>query len=275
MSDFKDIKQPPRYINALSEMLRWEKYPTVMIHRPSLYVHRERTKAIARYVFKRIDEPTEKQIALVNFLANHHDDHEIIDTDKPSPEKEDMNPNQKNKEIRQELAGFEKVGKEYLQLNAQELKIYLDVMKDYQMRNSIETQIVDVADKLDGIGEALHEIRCGNIGFFDGYQFYRQRKLKNFEKYPFWSRLSSDASIGFSPMPTLDELISLPRLSVYDLKSRKQLKEDMSDPSLPAWYKTWLSISYDLFSIEPQPEFHIFPGWKNELRLRWNYPKLT
>ena len=148
-------------------------------------------------------------------------------------------------------------------------------MQEYQKKETLETQIVDVADKLDGIGEALHEIRCGNIGFFDGYQFYRETKLSNFSKYYFWEKLKDHPSVRFNPMPTLDELIKLPRLQVHDLKSRKKLKADMFDTALPAWYKTWLSISYNLFSLEPQPEFHIFPGWKNELRLRWNYPKLT
>ncbi len=275
MFSFDDSKQPPRYINALSEMLRWEKYPTVMIHQPSLYVHRERTKAIARYIYGLVAKPATSQLKFTDFLATHHDDHEIIDTDKPSPEKESMTAGQKANEIKQELAGFEKVGKNYLQLDEGELKSYLDAMRSYQKKESIETQIVDVADKLDGIGEALHEIRCGNIGFFDGYQFYRDTKLNNFKKYNFWEKLKKHSSIGFDPMPTLDVLIKLPRLSVYDLKSRKKLKANMFNPALPAWYKTWLFISYDLFSQEPQPEFHIFPGWKNELRLRWNYPKLT
>lgn len=264
--------EPARYINALSEMLRWEKYPTVMIHRPSLYIHRERTKAIAKFILKLVGEISDVELKTLEFLSEHHDDHEIIDTDKPSPEKEAMTSKERSTESLQELASFEKVGRDYLKLNSIELKRYLDTVREYQKKESLVAQIVDVADKLDGLGEALHEIRCGNIGFFDGYQYYRNHRLQNFESYPFWDNLKKNPKIGFDPMPTLDELIKLPRLKIQDLKSRKQLMQDMDDPSLPAWYKSWLTISYDLFSIEPQPEFHIFPGWKNELRLRWNYP---
>lgn len=272
MTNMGNIPQPPRYINALSEMLRWEKFPTMMIHRPSLYIHRERTKAIAQFVMQLVITPSASDLEIIDFLATHHDDHEIIDTDKPSPEKEEMSPKEKKKEFLQEISGFEKVAREYLQLDENDFKVYMDAMRSYQLKDTLVTQVVDVADKLDGIGESLHEIRCGNIGFFDGYQYYREKKLLNFTNYPFWKKLIKDPAIEFDPMPTLDELIKLPRLRAQDLKSRNQLKSDMDDSSLPAWYKSWLSISYDLFSLEPQPEFHIFPGWKNELRLRWNYP---
>jgi len=118
----------------------------------------------------------------------------------------------------------------------------------------------------------MNEIRCGNLGFIDAYIFYRDRKLKNFEKYPFWDKLKKDPAVMLDTMPTIDELVAIPRLSASDLISRESIKWDIYNPSLPAWYRSWLGISYDLFKDEPQPEFHMFPGWKNELRLRWNYP---
>ncbi len=267
--------QPPRYVNGLSEMPRWERYQSSMLHRFSLYIHRERTKAIAGQIayFALEDPPTLTELIELDSLSNHHDDHELIDTDKPSPDKEDMTPEEKEIEYAQELASFEIVGRKYLGLDDTRLPQYMDAMADYQKKDRMVPQIVDVADKLDAVGEVINEIRCGNLGFIDAYLFYRNRRLKYFEAYPFWERLKQDPAIGFDPMPSVEELVAMPRLRVDDLKSRETLKYDMYDTSLPAWYRSWLGISYDLFKDEPQPEFHMFPGWKNELRLRWNYPK--
>ena len=268
------FKQTARYVNELSESQRWETFPTPMLHRSNLYWHKERTKKIAgNIIYYIVEEPELVELVALDAISSHHDDHELIDTDKASPLKEDMTPEEKENEMLQEISSFEIVGRKYLQLEGSELEKYMEAMINYQRKNTLVTQIVDVADKLDAIGEALHEIRCGNVGFINGYQFYRKKKLKNFEKYPFWQKLINDPAIGFNPMPTVDELLDIPKLSVDDLKTREGLKHDVYDPALPAWYRSWLGISYDLLKDDPQPELHLFPGWKNDLRMRWNYDK--
>jgi hypothetical protein len=144
-------------------------------------------------------------------------------------------------------------------------------MQLYREKEILAAQIVDMADKLDALGEVFHELRCGNKDFIRAYRYYRDVRLPAFEeKYGLWDYIKDDPYIQIETLPSDEEVLQMPQLSKEDLKSRETIMQDIDDPALPIWYRTWLKMSMNLLGTNPQPEFHLFPGWKTELRRKWN-----
>lgn len=273
------IAKTPDYVNALSESPRYEDGFPEMIHRHSNYTHCRRVAAIADNLFFLVLPQglimnnrsfLNEQRVLGDFFGAHHDDDEIFRTDYPSDLKFKWTEEEKIENARLEAIAIEKVGREYLHLSGETLSRYIYYMEMYRKKEILAAQVVDVADKLDALGEVFHELRCGNKAFLKAYQYYRDEKLPDFNKYNFWEKIKSDPAIQIDSLPTDEEVLRMPTLSRDGLKSRETIREDIFDPTLPRWYRSWLGVNMNIFLPEPQPEFHMFPGWKTELRRRWN-----
>ena len=274
------IGKTPDYVNVLSESPRYEDGFSEMIHRHSNYTHCRRVGEIAQNLlfyaatqlpFIQREEFLAEQSVLVDFFAAHHDDDEIYRTDFPSDAKFRWTEEEKKENQRLEAIAIRKVGKEYLKLNDEEQARHEKYMQLYREKEIFAAQIVDMADKLDALGEVFHELRCGNKDFIRAYQYYRDEKLPAFDQqYGLWGYIKDDPYIQIGSLPSDEEVLKMPQLSKEDLKSRETIMQDIDAPSLPIWYRTWLKMSMNLLGPKPQPEFHLFPGWKTELRRKWN-----
>ena len=274
------IGKTPEYVNVPSESPRYEDGSPEMVHRHSNYTHCRRVGEIAQNLlfyaasqlpFLQREQFLSEQSVLVDFFAAHHDDDEIYRTDFPSDEKFEWSEEEKRENERLEAIATEKVGREYLGLEGDTLLNYIKCMDLYRQKEILPAQIVDMADKLDALGEVFHELRCGNEDFIRAYRYYRDKKLPAFnEKYGLWDYVKNDPYVKIDSLPTDEEVLKMPKLSKDDLQSRETIMRDIDDPALPIWYRSWLKMSMNIFGRSPQPEFHLFPGWKTELRRRWN-----
>lgn len=273
------IAKTPEYVNALSESPRYEDGFPEMIHRHSNYTHCRRVSAIADNLFF-IALPEgiimnnrsflNEQRVLGDFFGGHHDDDEIFRTDFPSNLKFHWSVEEKKANEAMEIIAIERVGREYLHLSGDALDRYIRYMEMYREKQILAAQVVDIADKLDALGEVFHELRCGNKDFLRAYKYYRDEKLPAFGKYECWDKIKDDPSISIDFLPTDEEVLAIPVLKKEGLRSRETLRVDINNESLPRWYRTWLGMSMNLFLPEPQPEMHLFPGWKTYLRREWN-----
>lgn len=177
-----------------------------------------------------------------------------------------------------------------------------DFMKRYKElkdKSTLESQVIDIADKLDSVSEALHQVLCyecsseegleGESSFLDVLDRYR-RRLKRFEKYPVWPLLTdsplpeypeglpwqhkmhmtSNTFSGLQDIPSREKIRRMKKIKKEDFADPKNVYEFHKDPSYPDWYKCWVDINLNFF--HPHPEVVLFSGWHQQLWKDWNLP---
>lgn len=245
----------------------------VMIHRTDMFTHVRRDAFIGDHLLHYLQTggytPAQDMNRSRFFRMNyHHDDPEIIRGDTVTPIKMAMSP--------KERLEFKNKDKQAARVLASTFMnfLYPDSYDDYVAEQdeildkmTIYSQLGDVADKLDGLGETFHELRCGNQNFLRVLGNYR-KIFTGFEKYDFWPMLKDDPAIQLSAFPTDEEALAMPVLTPDKLHSRANLPVDLLDvPNLPRWYRSWTSMTLNHF--DKNPEKFLFPGWYLDLWKKW------
>jgi len=96
-------------------------------------------------------------------LAKIHDDIEIVIDDITAAEKEQMTKEEKNQLEENEKKAVERLVKKYQ--GTMEGYSYRDLLKEALEKKTKEAKIMNMVDKFDSFGEALHEIHAGNKKF--------------------------------------------------------------------------------------------------------------
>ena len=160
----------------MAERESWTQYPTAewqealggiprfhkmeMIHRTSLLTHAYRVRQISLGIGRVCTEAGyEINQSTIARRSLHHDDPEVETTDIPSPEKRAMTPEQKAQLRSEEMDAARRLAIKFTTLPRE---TYISDQEEGSRKETVEDQIVDVADKLDGLCETLHELRCGN-----------------------------------------------------------------------------------------------------------------
>lgn len=245
----------------------------VMISRTDMFTHVRRTAFIGDHLLHYLQTDGFAPALAMDrsrfFRMNyHHDDPEIIRGDTVTPIKMAMSP-----EERLEFKNKDKQAARVLASTFMNF-LYPDSYDDYVAeqdeildKQTIYGQLGDVGDKLDGLGEALHELRCGNYNFLGVLNNYR-KVFEKFDGYEFWGQLRQDPAIQLVQLPTDEEILQMPVLKSSDLASRDSLQVALLDvPNLPRWYRSWTSITLNHF--DKNPEKFLFPGWYLELWKKW------
>ena len=132
----------------------------------------------------------------INFartLALVHDDVEIITNDIPVHDKENMSAEEREVFHRAESEAVDKLVEMYGSIaNGYNYSELLNASKE---KSKLEAQLVSYCDKLDGLGEAFHEVSAGNQHFLlpsggkDGKKGGYVRRINDFPtKYPVMAR---------------------------------------------------------------------------------------
>ena len=135
------------------------------------------------------------------------------------------------------------LSQEYLPPKYQEL--YMEYFHEMKEKKSNESQIVDLADKWDGLGETLHEIRCGNAEFLKILPNYH-KIFGELQKHSIWSMLPNGIRDELGSLPTVEEASNLPPLSLDLLhQGGDAFWQQVFHPSIPrslgSWYRATLS----------------------------------
>lgn len=267
----EDITDTFKTISIQSESPRFTKHEGPVIHPHSVNTHNLRTEEVAvNMAYFVLDRDVEMILPNIRWGAKRHEDAEIVTTDLASHEKHFMSDDEKADLKTKEKKARELVGTAYLGLTGEKHERYMIATDIFDKKEILEAQIVDIADKFDALGEALHELRCGNESFIPVLEYYRETKIPSLERHAVWKRIGGEEIFGLLDIPSNKEALDMPRLLISDLKSRGTLREDIDDKRLPRAYRTWLGINMNLFLSDPQPEIFLFPGWRDELRRKWN-----
>lgn len=151
-----------------------------MFYRSNLLIHSQKvlwfTEIIAsnaKEVYQGFDVEKAKIIALV------HDDAEMVTGDIMAAEKSAESILQTAKRKQRELEAISVLCKKFPERAGN--YSYRELLLEVLYQSSKESQVVDLADKFDGYGEALHDIFAGNRSLTLPYQ---QDRETPFEHYP-------------------------------------------------------------------------------------------
>jgi hypothetical protein len=170
----------------LSRVLRYHKF-RIMFYRTNLLIHSLRVQAIVRELLPlaSVDYPDlcAKKTLLI---SKYHDDPEMASKrgDVPLQLKLLMDADEALKLKSEELAAADFLRRSYRNPTIGGLH-YHDLLMHAMHKDCVEAQLHSFADKLDGYGEALHEVLAGNTAFLEpviNYSFHTFNNPKG--KFP-------------------------------------------------------------------------------------------
>lgn len=245
-----------------------------MTHRTDLWTHARRTTFLAMNLTMAIED-TEDLVydpRKIVRLAYHHDDAEFLTGDTPGNIKRAMNPEERAELSLREDSASRALAKYYLNI-ADDLNVdqYIADQKEIREKKTLEAQIVDVADKLDALGEIVHELRCGNLDFIPVFQRY-VKVFQDFERYDFWRKVKSNPKVGMEYPLTISEVLLIEKISPDSFPTRESMEEKlMTEKHLPPYYGTWLALTFMGFGVGT--EKYLFPGWYMDFWKKWGIPR--
>lgn len=148
----------------LHEVIRYRSYP-VMFYRTNLATHSKRVAWQVDALLDMFPAPIratldEEKIILMAWV---HDDHEIIIGDRQSASDWHMSADQFTDLYKREEDAVDKISKLFPKMIGK--YIYRDLLLSAVRVDTLESQIVKLADKIEGCNEALHELFAGNLSF--------------------------------------------------------------------------------------------------------------
>ena len=194
--------------DELRKIIRYAPYK--MLYRSNLLTHSHRVAAITR----QLNPIATKTFGADNYkpdkaeiMAYIHDDAEIIFGDVLAGYKAMMSTQQLAEIKRSENTAIEQISKIYPQNIAG--YNYHDLLLEVEEHKTLESQVVQFADKYDALGEALHEIHAGNwhfitninneYGRIDTPAEYYYKYFKNFfNRFPDLKKLPKKSSPLFA-----------------------------------------------------------------------------
>jgi 5'-deoxynucleotidase YfbR-like HD superfamily hydrolase len=220
----------------------------VMFYRTNDLIHSERTEALteaasplARELYPDFDR------ALARLTARHHDDPEIEPIGDVSFHLKLMMDAEELSDLeKQEILAAEAIARAYPK-NVGGYN-YLDLLLHAIRKDCREAQLVSVADKSDGLCEALHEALAGNTVFWEPVLNYYSQVFSDLpRKYPLIRELFSSDRNPFS----------LSVCQLFDLfeggnrSAQPHTRETIAfNTGIPV-YEWWKAITIKKFGIGP------------------------
>ena len=253
-----------RRVQDLESVLRFDQAEKV-IHRNNLHTHMLRvgyfSAALATHLRTNYDVHVDPE--KTQRLAHYHDDPEIITGDIPTPIKYSMKPHERLALRKAEEEAIKELATRYFSVNPWKKRQYLSDQRDMTDKTSTEARIVNIADKIEGLCETLHEIRCGNETFDKILNNYRAFFASFIEKEQLFELVNADNTykVTMDSIPTVTSARALESISLETFRSDPELFwKDVFADNLPGFYKQWLIVSATKLETRA-----LFPGWKKEL----------
>jgi 5'-deoxynucleotidase YfbR-like HD superfamily hydrolase len=229
--------------NALSNVKRWvfQRWPTMM-YRPNLWIHSHKIFWLAESLISELGEhlPNEFDPSFALAFAHVHDDIEIETGDVLLYLKERMTPEEMQDLKKQEGSAANKLAQRWPHtLFGHD---YIELLMQSVEETRIEAKFIKYIDKLDGYGEALHEIFAGNPNqnFIGPCVHYPTRRLPEFpKKYPDLAELFDQDHPAIIPQVPryLEEIVKNGRLH-----TKENIEHQTSIDVYNWWKKTILNL---------------------------------
>lgn len=150
----------------LKKVKRYHNYQ-VMFYRTNLLIHSWRVQGILQKLIPGAVATYpgfNPELALL--ISKFHDDYEMISGDVPLQLKLLMDKNAYSALTEADIQAAEMLSAAYGNPVSGEHR-YIDLLMHAIMKDCPEAQLHSFADKLDGYGEAMHEVLAGNISFLE------------------------------------------------------------------------------------------------------------
>lgn len=213
-----------------------------MLYQTDLYVHSKRVFHIVNFLKKSLDGNyglNSVNIDILGLMALIHDDLEPFHKmgDVPTHIKRNMSGQQRAEYDLENHKALLRVEKKFGNIFGMD---YITILKRVEEKKCLESQLVSYADKIDGFGEALHELSAGNEEFLDPVKRYKQifENLQN-ELYFLSDFLKSNHLYNFTSTFYLNQL----NPSGIMKKGKIHTKESINRYSGIALYEFWKYIS--------------------------------
>lgn len=196
---------------------------------------------------------------LLMFLADHHDDPELITGDYPTPVKRNATPEEKQRMEMEEDAAARAL--EWLINKPKWAQSFADIHSEYRKKGSFEARILNFLDKWDGLHEAVHEVVTGENkdGFRQVIRDYKPIFEELYEKNEDWIPKMEhfvESPVFHFPDP---QTLTPKTPETLSYKSVDDLIDSLSIGN-PESYRMWLRLNRYVFGgffLE-----HTFPGWE-------------
>ncbi len=233
----------------------------IMFYRTDNYVHVQRVKILLKTIIipaaRMCGISFDEKKALI--IAEHHDDHEIVSrrNDVMLKRKLQMDLFQKERLKAEELKAIQ----ELLKKCPEKVEGYSfeEILMAAYSKKCVESQLVSIADKLDGFGEAIHEVLAGNAIFVEAVINYSLRTF---------SQLSRSYDLLPSHFFHLKNIQPLTEMSVADLTGyfngglvqakvhdEESIHRPVSIPHYHIWRNATLKLPNGIDLLIKQKEF--------------------
>lgn len=173
----------PERLEALSRVTRYKQYP-VMLYRSNLVMHGRRVSCLVQGLAEAVSTVLPHFDAKrASLLALVHDDIELYVGDVVAAIKIRMTPEERSELKKRERDSFALLVERFFEKDSEASCWYRNLLEEADACESPEAQLMKYADKLDGYGEALHELFAGNAQFNVRMQSDYGRLATPFEWY--------------------------------------------------------------------------------------------
>lgn len=230
---------PPEREAALRSIYRYHMFER-MLYRPNLWEHALRVHWLVEELLPTVSAFIDLDAEKARVMALVHDDAEIVTGDVQAGHKARMTAEQLRELDEQELRGIDTLSSQYPELVHG--YAYRDLLVEMVHKETPESQLVGLADKLDARCETFHEIYAGNFSFITSTAFYITTLQQIGNKLPLVSRYVAE-----KPHALLQEMGPLPpdgmvRVSHFEPFNKPHTRGSLDVPSRFPFYDAWRTL---------------------------------
>lgn len=215
----------------------------VMYYRPTLWEHAHKVLWIVEELLSAVPSHVRVDPKKARIMAFVHDDAEILTGDIQAGHKARMSAEQLRKLEEDELRAARDLSERYpKEVHGYE---YAGLLFEMVHKETPESQLVGLADKLDARCETFHELFGGNFSFVSSTAFYISTLHRLGEKLPLFAAFIRDKA-----HPLLQDLGPLPsdgKLRPADFAhfNKPHTIESLEAPSRFPFYDAWRKLICD------------------------------
>ena len=243
-----DLREFKGRQEALEKIPRfYDKYWDVMFYRTTVGFHSRRVLWLLDDILEHIREVHPRfDDSFARILALVHDDLEIITGDVQLYRKESMTDIERRVLNDAETTAINQLATRWpKKINRYE---YQELLLAAKEKKRVEAKVVSYCDKLDGLGESLHEVFAGNGKFMRPANNYARRRIPALvEEFP------EIALLYGSKHPLLSN-ITIPDLAEVARQGKPHTRESLQVPTDISFYERWKAVTITRAGIGPLVE---------------------
>ena len=233
---------------ALEKIERFkDQYTPIMLYRTTVFSHAHRVCWLLEDILDRVIEVHPKfDVSFAKALALVHDDVEIETGDVQLYQKEAMDAAARDALAEKEHVAIDVLANRWPHfVNAHAYEELLVVAKK---KERVEARVVSYCDKLDALGESLHELFAGNVPFIRPAQNYITKRVPKV--------VSDFAEVAalFSENHPLLKHVQLPDLAHIANYGKPHTAESLRIPTDIPFYERWKAVTIAHAGLGPLVE---------------------